>query len=452
MRILLRNAGWVWTGTELLERAEVLVVDGRIDAVQRSIAAPADEAIDLGGCLLVPGLVNLHHHFFQHATRAWPGLHRASSENWLAGLYPVWGLMDAQDIAAAARAAAAELLLCGTTTSVDHAFMLRTGGEERLEAQIEAVGALGLRQHVVRSGLPGLSGRFTALADPEGPFLEQCRSDVRRWHDPSPRSMLRLDLGPSNVPYDKPRLLRGLAEVAGEHGCGLHVHLHPRMAERQLCMRLNGVEPIDYLDAAGWLRPGTWFAHCTELDDHDVARMAQTGVGIAHCPRTVLRLGYRVPAVHRWRAAGIRVAIGADGGGSNDAGAFLADIRLGLLLHRAGTAGSVDPLRDWLEPADALAMATRVPAAILQRPELGVIEPGACADIAAFDLRGVDVAGALNDPLAGFLLAGSTTRARLTMVDGVVRVREGRLVGADEHAIAAECNDRSRRLFSRSAG
>lgn len=449
MRILLRNASWVWTGTELLERADVSVVDGRIEAVQASIAAPADEAFDLAGSLLMPGLVNLHHHFFQHATRAWPGLHRAPSEHWLAGLYPVWGLMDAQDIAAAARAAAAELLLCGTTTSVDHAFMLRTGGEERLAGQIEAVRALGLRQHIVRSGLPGLGGRFSALADAEGPFLEQCRSDVARWHDAGAGSMLRLDLGPSNVPYDHPRLLRALAELATEHGCGLHVHLHPRRAERELCARLNGVGPVDFLASTGWLRPGTWFAHCTELDDHDMARMAETGVGIAHCPRTVLRLGYAVPPVHRWRAAGIRVAIGADGGGSNDAGAFLADIRLGLLLHRAGTAGSVDPLRDWLAPVDALAMATRVPAAILRRPELGVIEPGACADLAAFDLRGVDVAGALNDPLAGFLLAGSTTRARLTMVDGVVRVREGRLVGADEQAIAAECNERSRRLFSR---
>jgi 8-oxoguanine deaminase len=449
MRTVLRNASWVWTGAQLLERADVSVLDGRIESVQPSIGEPADEALDLDGCLLIPGLVNLHHHFFQHATRAWPGLHRASSESWLAGLYPVWGLMDAADIAAAARAAAAELLLCGTTTSVDHAFMLRTGGEARLAAQIEAVRALGLRQHIVRSGLPGLGGRFTALADPAGPFLEQCRADVARWHDPEPASMLRLDLGPSNVPYDNPDLLRALADLAAEHGCGLHVHLHPRRAERQTCMRLNGVEPIDFLDSAGWLRPGTWFAHCTELDDHDMERMAETGVGIAHCPRTVLRLGYAVPPVHRWRAAGIRVAIGADGGGSNDAGAFLADIRLGLLLHRAGTAGSVDPLRDWLDPAEALAMATRVPAAILRRPQLGVIEPGARADLAAFDLRGADVAGALNDPLAGFLLAGSTTRARLTMVDGVVRVREGRLVGADEHAIAAECTERSRRLFSR---
>jgi 8-oxoguanine deaminase len=452
MRTILRNASWLWSGARLVDRMEVSVVDGRIEAVQPSIASRADEVIDLEGCLLVPGLISLHHHFFQHVTRAWPGLHRAPSESWLGGLYAVWAKMDAADIAAAAAAAAAELLLSGTTTSVDHAFLLRAAGDERLAAQIEAVRALGLRQHIVRSGLPSLPARFSALVDAESALLEQCGADLARWHDRSSGSMLRLELGPSNVPYDKPGLMLALAELAAAHGCGLHVHFHPRPAERELSRRLSGVEPIDFLGAAGWLRPGTWFAHCTELDEHDMSRMAAGGVGIVHCPRTVLRLGYRLPALHRWRASGIRVALGVDGGGSNDAGAFLADVRLALLLHRAGTAGSVDAQRDWLEPADVLAMATHEGAALLRRPELGTLAPGACADLAAFDLRGVDVAGALNDPLAGFLLAGSATRAKLTMVNGVVRVREGRLVGADEHAIAAQCNARSRRLAGLLAG
>ena len=228
--------------------------------------------------------------------------------------------------------------------------------------------------------------------------------------------------------------------------------MHPRAAERDLSRKLNGREPIDYLDSCGWLRPGTWFAHCTELDDNDIARMAERGVGIAHCPRTVLRMGYRMPRLDRWRAAGIPVGIGADGAGSNDAGAFLADVRLALLLHRAGTGDTADPQRDWLTPEDALKMATSGAAAILRRPEIGAIAPGLRADLAAFDMRGVDVAGALNDPLAGFLLAGSATRAMLTMVDGKVRVRDGRLVDADEQAIAAECNRLSGVLARRADG
>jgi cytosine/adenosine deaminase-related metal-dependent hydrolase len=257
--------------------------------------------------------------------------------------------------------------------------------------------------------------------------------------------MLRLDLGPSNIPYDKPALMRACADLAAQHGCGLHAHYHPRPAEREACRRLNGVEPIAFLEAAGWLRPGTWFAHCTELDDEEIGRFAARGVGIAHCPRTVLRLGYRMPRLHQWRRAGVRIGIGSDGGASNDGGAFVSDVRLALLLHRAG---GTDPA-DWMSPEDALAMATCDAAAILGRPEIGSIAPGMCADLAAFDMRGLDVAGALADPLAGFLLAGTQSRAWMTMVNGAIRVNRGKLVGADEGRIAEETNGRSQALSGR---
>lgn len=452
MRIVLRNVRWICTPGGVLENAHVSVADKRIERVQPPpIAGPADETIDLDGCLLVPGLISLHHHFFQHLTRAWPGTHCAASEDWLATLYPVWARMQPQDFAAAARNAAAELLLSGTTTAVDHAFLLGHRGDERLAAQVEAVSELGLRLHLVRSGLPGIGGRVegrlssavvNSLLDPEDAWLAQCQADLRRWHDPSPGSPLRLDLGPSNIAYDKPALMRALAELASEYACGLHTHYHPRAAERDLCRALNGVEPIDYLDNAGWLQARTWLAHCTELDDGEIARLGARGIGIAHCPRTVLRLGYRLPRLQAWRRSKIRTGIGADGAASNDGGAFVADVRLALLLHRAGSSDA----SGWFSPQDALAMATTQAAAILGRPELGAIAPGMCADLAAFDLRGLDVAGALADPLAGFLLAGSGTRAKLTMVDGRVRVRDGKLVGHDEDAIAAETNARSQAL------
>jgi cytosine/adenosine deaminase-related metal-dependent hydrolase len=458
MRILLRNVRWVYSGGELLEHGQVLVTDGRIESVQQGPIEPAaearfDEIVDLEGCLLIPGLISLHHHFFQHLTRAFPGAHRAAAEDWLLKLYPVWGEMTTQDIAAAARNAAAELLLSGTTTCADHAFLLGDRGDERLAAQVDAVLGLGLRMHLVRSGLPGIGGRvesrlssatLQSLVDEQGPWLAQCRTDLRRWHDAASGAMLRLDLGPSNIPYDKPALMRACAELAAEYGCGLHAHYHPRPAERDLCRRLNGMAPIDFLEAAGWLRPGTWFAHCTELDDGEIERFAARGVGIVHCPRTVLRLGYRMPRLHLWRRAGIRVGIGADGAASNDGGAFISDVRLAMLLHRAGGPDA----QDWLDPQDVLAMATRDAAAILRRPELGAIAAGMCADLAAFDLSGLDCAGSLQDPLAGFLLAGSQPRAMLTMVNGRIRVREGRLV-VDERRIAEETNARSRALSDR---
>jgi 8-oxoguanine deaminase len=447
MRTVLRNARWIYTGHELIQDSHVVVSGGQIEAVSRG-PVQGDEVIDLDGCLLMPGLISLHHHFFQHVTRAWPGAHRAGSEDWLARLYPVWAQMTPEDVAAAARNAAAELLLAGTTTAVDHAFRLPG---EALAAQIDAVAGLGLRLHLVRSGLPGIGGRVEArlspmvlrsLIDDEKAWLAQCRSDLRRWHDPASGAMLRLDLGPSNVPYDKPALMSACAELAAEYGCGLHAHYHPRPAEREQCRQLHRFAPLDFLEKCGWLGPGTWFAHCTELDDEEIARFAARGVGVAHCPRTVLRLGYRIPRVHAWRRAGVRVGIGADGAASNDGGAFIADVRLALLLHRANNPDA----STWLAPEDAVAMATRDAAGIIRRPELGAIVPGMRADLAAFDMSGLDCAGSLHDPLAGLLLAGTGTRARLTMVDGRVCVRDGRLVTGDERDIAAQTNARAAAL------
>jgi cytosine/adenosine deaminase-related metal-dependent hydrolase len=461
MRTLLRNALWIHAGDPArpgMANGQVSVVDGRIECVQSSpVTARADETIDLDGCLLIPGLINTHHHFFQSLTRALPEVHCAASEDWLAALYPVWARMDAADIAAAARNAAAELLLSGVTTSVDHAFLLRDVGDERLAAQVEAARELGLRLHLVRSGLPAIGARVeTRVAAQLGPglpgliddadrWLAQCAADLARWHDPAPGSMLRLALGPSNVDYTRPELMRSLARLAREHGCGLHAHLHPRAAERELSRRHTGLEPVAFLEEAGWLGEGRWFAHCTELNDAEIERFAATGTGVSHCPRTVIRLGYRMPRIGAMRRAGVPVSIGADGAASNDGGAFVSDLRLALLLHRAGG----DAPADWLEPADALDMATRVAARTLGRGDIGSIAPGMRADLAAFDLSGLDCAGALDDPAGGFLLAGTRTRAKLVMVEGRVVVRDGRLATGDEARIAARTRERSRALLAR---
>ncbi|MSQ71501.1 MAG: 8-oxoguanine deaminase [Betaproteobacteria bacterium] len=465
MRTLLCNASWIATCDDAqpwLERAHVSVVDGQIECVQTEpITLPAEQTVDLHGCLLMPGLINLHHHFFQTLTRAHPALHRAAAEDWLVELYPLWAELEPADFAAAARNTAAELLLCGTTTSVDHAFALGDRGDARIAAQIDTVRSLGLRQHLVRSCLPAIGGRvetrlsaimrgrLTTLIDESAALLAQCAADLARWHDPRPGSMLQLALGPSNLPYTLPGLMRDLAALAAQHGCGLHAHYHPRDAERALCRKLNGQSPLAFLEAAGWLRPGTWLAHCTELDDEEITRFAACGVGVVHCPRTVLRLGYRIPRLARMRRAGVKLAFGADGSASNDGGAFISDIRLGMLLHRVDTSDDADTARDWLSPQDALVMATRGAAAMIGRSDIGMIAPGLCADLCAYDLSGLDCAGGLSDPLGAFLLAGSGTRARLTMVDGRIRVRDGRLVDKNEAAIAAETNARAARLLAR---
>lgn len=462
MRTVLANARCIWTGAAevpWIEGGHVAVRDGVIERVSaQPIEGDADATIDLAGCLLVPGLINLHHHFFQAATRAWPGLDRAGSEDWLVGLYPVWARMSDADHVDACRTAIAELLLCGTTTSVDHAFLLGTESDARLAAEAEAARELGLRLHLVRSALPTIGGRVEArlresdprslerLLDPIDALIERSRRDVARFHEGSPGAMLRIDLGPSNLPYEHPELLTELARIAHEAGCGLHTHYHPRPAERDECRRRHGCEPIELLERANWLDHRTTFVHCTELDDHEIDRFAAHRVSIAHCPRTVVRLGYAMPRLGRWRERGVRVGFGADGGASNDAGAFLDDVRLGMLLHRIGN--TPQERSHWLDAQTALRMATVDAADILGRDELGRIVPGARADLAAFDLTSIDVAGATQAPIGGLLLAGTATRAALTMVEGRVVVRAGKLTSGDEHAIAARTRAVSRRLHA----
>lgn len=458
---LLKNASFIHDGTgSRLRQNGYIVVSGNLVVEVGSGEPPAiagAEEIDLAGCLVLPGLINLHHHFFQTITRALPAFQRAASSEWLTGHYPIWSLMTADDLAIAVRNAAAELLLSGATTSVDHAFLLRGHASDMAESEIKAATELGIRLHLVRGCLPTIGGTVEQnlmrimgtdlsprLIDSEDGLLQQCLADVRRWHDGSHGSMLQMAVGPSNLPYAKPHLLAGFARIANETGCGLHAHYHPRQAERAECRNAVGMEPIEYLEKSGWLQPNTILAHCTELDDDEIARFAATGVAVAHCPRTILRLGYRIPPISKMRSAGVGVGIGVDGAASNDGGAFVSDMRLALMLHRCREESS-----SWLNADEIISMSTSEAACILGRNDIGTIEPGKCADIVAFDLGGVPLAGSLADPLAGFVLAGVDPRAKLTMVNGSIVVRDHKLACVDEQQLADTTNRCAERLLER---
>jgi 8-oxoguanine deaminase len=205
------------------------------------------------------------------------------------------------------------------------------------------------------------------------------------------------------------------------------------------------------LDSLGILGPKTWFAHSTRLDEADMALLGSRGVGVAHCPRMILRLGARIPAIHSMRANGMPVAVGVDGAASNDSGSMLGEMRLALLLHRLYNGGGEVPHEAWLTPYDLLLMSTRIPAAMIGRNDIGQIAPGFCADVTAFDMRGVGFAGARADLLSGLLLAGDDTRASLTMVAGVPRVRDGRLLDADEYALREHVDRAATRLIARAS-
>ena len=422
-----------------------------------------DERIDLSGTLVVPGLVNMHHHFYQTLTRAIPATLRGHLIDWLRMMYPIWAGMTPDDLAAATEATAAELLLTGATTSVDHSYLMPRCDPAFIEAEIEAARGMGLRLHLVRGSLTeleaGLADELTALLGPRaGGLLDDADTVLAAMaqalgdhHETGWGAKVGIGLGPTTTTFADLGFMKRVADFAREAGANLHTHFHPRPDERALTAERFGKAPIEILEEAGWLTPRTFFAHSTRLDEEDMRRIAGAGGAVAHCPRMVMRLGARTTEVHRMRGAGVRVAVGVDGGASNDAGSMLGEMRIALLLHRlAGGEGAV-PFESWLDPYDVLLMATREGAAILGRDDIGRIAVGACADIAAFPVGEVGLSGARADLLSGLLLAGDNDRAALTMVGGVPVVREGRLVGREEGLLGRAVDKAADRLVARAA-
>lgn len=464
MRQLLHGIETLYTcdaTDRVLQNAYIVIENDRIAEV--GVGKP-DGAFDryenLANKTVVPGFVNLHHHYFQTLTRAIPSAQRGHLIDWLYNMYPVWAGMTPDDLAAATEASVAQLLLTGATTSVDHSYLLPKGGAEYVAAEIAAARRMGARLTLVRGSLTSLEAdledrlsailgeRAGGLIDDPATVLADMRQTIAQHHDTSWGAMVNVGLGPTTTTYDDPDFMRNVAALAAEAGVGLHIHCHPRPDERALCAA-RGTTPLDFLDDHGWLTDRTFFAHSTRLNSEEMRRCAEAGVAVAHCPRMIMRLGARVTPIHDMISAGMQIGIGVDGGASNDSGSMLGELRIALLLHRlAGGEGEVS-WQDWLSPYDILVMATRDAAAIINRDDIGRIVPGTCADLAAFDLNSVAYAGARTDPLSALLLAGDDDRASLVMVGGRVLVRERKLVGADEAAITARVDAATSRLIAK---
>jgi cytosine/adenosine deaminase-related metal-dependent hydrolase len=451
-------------------RGEPPIVDGWLRADGPAITAlgpepcpdgSAGEVIDARGKVLIPGLVNTHHHFFQSVTRAVPAGSREWSLGWLRAMYPLWQELDEPAAQAAARVAAAELLLTGATTSADFAYLYPDHRADILDVEVAAVRELGLRLHVVRGCTPVLEGRVAEelarvpgfdrvrLVETAPEILAALERGVARYHDPGRFSMCRLAVGPTAVPYDDPDLLDRLRRLSEEAGLGRHTHLTSRPDDVERCRDLHGRRPTEYLRDIGWLGERAWLAHCTMHTPDDIRVLAATGTGVAHCPSQNMRLGVPVGPIPEMRAAGVQVGIGVDGAASNDGGTMLGELRLVLLAHRlAGTHADYPPER-WLSPADVLWMATRDGAAILGRADLGRLEPGCAADLVLVDLRQVGYAGGLHDPLGTLLMAGDSSVVDTTIVNGEVVVRDGALTRARLAPIIRAANDAAAAMVER---
>lgn len=442
--LLLRNAHLLatMTGDEHADGA-LFAREGVIEAVGPTSQLPdsADEVVDLSGHVVLPGLVNTHHHFYQTLTRVLPGAQNAPLFDWLRTLYPVWARMTPDHVRTATTLALAELALTGCTTAADHQYLWPNGS--RVDDQIAGAGPVGIRFHVSRGsmslgesegGLPPDS-----VVEDEEAILSDSLRVVEEHHDPAPGSMVRVTLAPCSPFTVTPELMRESAELARRLGVRLHTHLAETADEQEFCLERFGSRPVEYAAELGWQGDDVWYAHAVHVDPSEVDAMAEAGTGVAHCPSSNMRLASGIAPVRRYVDRGVPLGLGVDGSASNDSSHMLAEVRQAMLLARLAASPGVGPESPQLTARQALAIATAGGARVLGRAEIGVLQPGAMADVIAIDLDRPSFAGALHDPLAAVVFC-AVGRVTHSWVGGRRVVDNERLVGVDETALVRQHN------------
>lgn len=407
-----------------LKGADVLVRGGVIAAVGEGLGS-AGEVVSARGCVVTPGLVNTHHHLYQSLTRAVPGGQDALLFGWLTTLYPIWAKMGPEEIRVSALTGLAELALSGCTLTSDHLYLFPNGA--RLEDTIAAAGEIGLRFHPTRGamsigesagGLPPDS-----LVEREEAILNDCIRVIDAFHDPRPGAMVRVGVAPCS-PFSVSRgLMRDAALLARDKGVMLHTHLAENDEDIAYSLAQFGCRPGQYAEDLGWTGDDVWHTHCVKLDTAEIDLFARSRTGVAHCPCSNCRLGSGIAPVRAMRDAGVRVGLGVDGSASNDAGNLIGEARQAMLLQRVQNGADAMSVREALE------IATLGGAQVLGRDDCGSLAPGQRADIAVWDVSGLEAAGAW-DPVAVLLLAGPP-RVKHLFVEGRQVVRDGRLTTID---------------------
>lgn len=396
----------------------------------------ADVTIDASDMVILPGLVNTHHHFYQTLTRNLPAAQNADLFTWLRVHYPIWAGLTPEAIAVSTQVAIAELMLSGCTTASDHTYLWPNGA--RLDDQIEAARAMGFRFHAARGsmsvgesqgGLPP-----DRVVEDEAAILRDSQRVIEEYHDASRYSMLRIVLAPCSPFSVSPNLMRESIALARTYGIHSHTHLAETRDEAAYCAETFGRTPVELAEDLGWVGEDVWHAHMVHPSGDEISRLGETHTGVAHCPTSNMRLASGIAPLRALRQAGARVGLGVDGSASNDGSHLLAEARQALLLHRV----MGDPAA--LTAHEALWLATRGGAAVLGRDDIGMLAPGMAADIVGYRLDTLALAGgAVHDPLAALVFC-QPPNVDLSVINGRVRVQDGRLLALDQQALVARHN------------
>jgi cytosine/adenosine deaminase-related metal-dependent hydrolase len=431
-----------------LRDAGLYIEGGRIVAVGPSAELPqsADDVLDLRGHLVLPGLVNTHHHMYQSLTRALPAAQNAELFGWLTNLYKVWAHLTPDMIEVSTLTAMAELLLSGCTTSSDHLYLYPNGS--RLDHSIEAARRIGMRFHASRGsmsvgqrdgGLPP-----DALVEREADILKDTQRVIETYHDAGRYAMLRVAVAPCS-PFSVSRdLMREAATLARHYGVSLHTHLAENVNDVAYSREKFGMTPAEYAEDLGWVGHDVWHAHCVQLDEAGIELFARTGTGVAHCPCSNMRLASGIAPIKRMRLAGVPVGLGVDGSASNDGAQMVAEVRQALLLQRVGFGP------DAMTAREALEIATLGGAKVLNRDDIGALAPGMAADFVAFDLRQPLFAGALSDPVAALVFCAPSQVAH-SVIGGRRVVQDGMLSTVDLAPVIERHNRLARELYEAAA-
>ncbi len=433
----------------------IFIRDGFIEQVGANYQLPitADEVLDLKGHVLLPGLVNTHHHFYQTLTRAVPAAQDANLFNWLKTLYPIWARINPEDIFISTSTALAELALSGCTAASDHLYLYPNGS--KLDDEIAAAAQVGLRLHASRGsmslgeskgGLPPDS-----VVDDEESILKDSQRLIQKYHDAKSGSMVQIVLAPCSPFSVTSDLMKQSAKLAREYGVHLHTHLAETEDEEQFCLEKFGHRPVGYMQEVDWVGGDVWFAHAVWVNDEEIKVFAKHNCGVAHCPTSNMRLASGIAPIKEYRAAGVNVGLGVDGSASNDGSHLLAEVRNATLLSRVkegitGYSLSDDPNRKLMTAREALYLGTRGGAAVLGRKDIGSLEVGKCADFFAVNLNRIEFAG-MHDPVSAIVF-GQPVRVDYNVVGGKFIVKEGQLVTVDERKLIEKHNKAAKRLLA----
>jgi len=438
--LLIRNARVLVTmneGREEIANGALYIRGKVIEQVGKTEDLPqeADEVIDASHHVVIPGLINTHHHMYQSLTRAIPSAQNGELFNWLTNLYPIWAGLTPEMIRVSTLTAMAELILSGCTTSSDHLYIYPN--QTRLDDSLEAAAQIGMRFHGARGamsvgqskgGLPP-----DRVVEEEPAILKDTQRLIETYHDSQRHAMQRIVVAPCS-PFSVSRdLMREAADLARHYGVSLHTHLAENVNDIAYSREKFNMTPAEYAEDCGWVGHDVWHAHCVQLDEHGIDLFARTGTGVAHCPCSNMRLASGIAPIRRMLDAGVPVGLGVDGSASNDSAHMLGEVRQAMLLQRVGFGP------DAMTARQALEVATLGGAKVLNRDDIGALKPGMSADVVMFDTRQIAFAGALHDPVAALVFC-TPANVNTSIINGRVIVREGQLTTIDLGAVLERHN------------